>query len=175
MFYPKMILFYDTIYKKQSIIILLNIGEFYMNNNIKNNKSINIDEIIFRDLEEIDCSPDTLYTAYIDEINDLDDMLGINTNDNHDECFQVNHYISLKKGFALKDTIEISALVTVFDKEMLFSNYPKELADTVFNLHKKLEITGDGILMHFSDNELAAIDNKFKDFIEKEIEEEKEL
>lgn len=175
MFYPKMILFYDTIYKKQSIIILLNIGEFYMNNNIKNNKSINIDEIIFRDLEEIDCSPDTLYIAYIDEIDDLDDMLGINTNDNHNECFQVNYYISLKKGFALKDTIEISALVTVFDKEMLFSNYPKELADTVFNLHKKLEITGDGILMHFSDNKLAAIDNKFKDFIEKEIEEEKEL
>lgn len=101
MFYPKMILFYDTIYKKQSIIILLNIGEFYMNNNIKNNKSINIDEIIFRDLEEIDCSPDTLYIAYIDEINDLDDMLGKNTNDNHDECFQVNYYISLK-GFCFK-------------------------------------------------------------------------
>lgn len=175
MFYPKMILFYDTIYKKQSIIILLNIGEFYMNNNIKNNKSINVDEIIFRDLEEIDCSPDTLYIAYIDEIDDLDDMLGINTNDNHNECFQVNYYISLKKGFALKDNIEIFVLVTVFDKEMLFNNYPKELAETVFNLHKHSEITGDCILMNFSDNELAAIDNKFKDFIEKEIEEEKEL
>lgn len=175
MFYPKMILFYDTIYKKQSIIILLNIGEFYMNNNIKNNKSINIDEIIFRDLEEIDCSPDTLYIAYIDEIDDLDDMLGINTNDNHNECFHVNYYISLKKGFALKDTTEISALVTVFDKEMLFNNYPKELAETVFNLYKNSEMTGDCILMDFSDNELAAIDNKFKDFIEKEIEEEKEL
>lgn len=146
-----------------------------MNNNIKNNKSINIDEIIFRDLEEIDCSPDTLYIAYIDEINDLDNMLGINTNDNHNECFQVNYYISLKRGFALKDTTEISALVTVFDKEMLFSKYPKELADSVFNLHINSEITGDGILMYFSDNELAAIDNKFKDFIEKEIEEEKEL
>lgn len=145
-----------------------------MNNNIKNNKSINIDEIIFRDLDEIDCSPDTLYIAYIDEIDDLDDMLGINTKDNHNECFQVNYYISLKKGFALKDTIEISALVTVFDKEMLFSNYPKELADTVFNLHKKLEITGDGILMHFSDNELVAIKDKFKDFIEKEKEKEEE-
>lgn len=175
MFYPKMILFYDTIYKKQSIIILLNIGEFYMNNNIKNNKSINIDEIIFRDLEEIDCSPDTLYIAYIDEINDLDDMLGINTNDNHDECFQVNYYISLKKGFALKDNIEIFVLVTVFDKEMLFNNYPKELAETVFNLHKHSEITGDATLLYFSNNELAAIKDKFKDFIEKEKEEEKEL
>lgn len=146
-----------------------------MNNSIKNNKSINIDEIIFRDLEEIDCSPDTLYTAYIDEIDDLDNMLGINTNDNHNECFQVNYYISLKNGFALKDNIEISALVTVFDKEMLFNNYPKELAETVFNLHKHSEITGDAILMYFSDNELAAIKEKFKDFIEKEIEEEKEL
>lgn len=89
--------------------------------------------------------------------------------------FQVNYYISLKEGFALKDTIEISALVTVFDKEMLFNNYPKELAETVFNLHKHSEITGDGILLYFSDNELAAIKEKFKDFIEKEIEEEKEL
>lgn len=143
----------------------------------KNNKTIHIDidKIQFSDLEEIDCSPDTLYIAYIDEIDDLDNMLGINTNDNHNECFQVNYYISLKKGFVLKDTTEISALVTVFDKEMLFSNYPKELAETVFNLHKNSEITGDCILMHFSDNELAAIDNKFKDFIEKEIEEEKEL
>lgn len=146
-----------------------------MNNNIKNNKSINIDEIIFRYLEEIDCSPDTLYTAYIDEIDDLDNMLGINTNDNHNECFQVNYYISLKNGFALKDNIEISALVTVFDKEMLFNNYPKELAETVFNLHKHSEITGDATLLYFSDNELAAIKEKFKDFIEKEIEEEKEL
>ena len=146
-----------------------------MNNSIKNNKSINMDEIIFRDLEEIDCSPDTLYIAYIDEIDDLDNMLGINTNDNYNECFQVNYYISLKNGFALKDNIEISALVTVFDKEMLFNNYPKELAETVFNLHKHSEITGDAILMYFSDNELAAIKEKFKDFIEKEIEEEKEL
>lgn len=146
-----------------------------MNNSIRNNKSINIDEIIFRDLEEIDCSPDTLHIAYIDEIDDLDNMLGINTNDNHNECFQVNYYISLKNGFALKDNIEISALVTVFDKEMLFNNYPKELAETVFNLHKHSEITGDAILMYFSDNELAAIKEKFKDFIEKEIEEEKEL
>lgn len=146
-----------------------------MNNSIKNNKSINIDEIIFRDLEEIDCSPDTLYTAYIDEIDDLDNMLGINTNDNHNECFQVNYYISLKNGFALKDNIEISALVTVFDKEMLFNNYPKELAETVFNLHKHSEITGDATLLYFSDNDLAAIKEKFKDFIEKEIEEEKEL
>lgn len=146
-----------------------------MNNNIKNNKSINIDEIIFRYLEEIDCSPDTLYTAYIDEIDELDNMLGINTNDNHNECFQVNYYISLKNGFALKDNIEISALVTVFDKEMLFNNYPKELAETVFNLHKHSEITGDATLLYFSDNELAAIKEKFKDFIEKEIEEEKEL
>lgn len=146
-----------------------------MNNNIKNNKSINIDEIIFRYLEEIDCSPDTLYTAYIDEIDDLDNMLGINTNDNHNECFQVNYYISLKNGFALKDNIEISALVTVFDKEMLFNNYPKELAETVFNLHKHSEITGDDTLLYFSDNELAAIKEKFKDFIEKEKEEEKEL
>ena len=146
-----------------------------MNNSIRNNKSINIDEIIFRDLEEIDCSTDTLHIAYIDEIDDLDNMLGINTNDNHNECFQVNYYISLKNGFALKDNIEISALVTVFDKEMLFNNYPKELAETVFNLHKHSEITGDAILMYFSDNELAAIKEKFKDFIEKEIEEEKEL
>lgn len=146
-----------------------------MNNNIKNNKSINIDEIIFRYLEEIDCSPDTLYTAYIDEIDDLDNMLGVNTNDNHNECFQVNYYISLKNGFALKDNIEISALVTVFDKEMLFNNYPKELAETVFNLHKHSEITGDATLLYFSDNELAAIKEKFKDFIEKEKEEEKEL
>jgi hypothetical protein len=146
-----------------------------MNNNIKNNKSINIDEIIFRYLEEIDCSPDTLYTAYIDEIDELDNMLGINTNDNHNECFQVNYYISLKNGFALKDNIEISALVTVFDKEMLFNNYPKELAETVFNLHKHSEITGDATLLYFSDNELAAIKEKFKDFIEKEKEEEKEL
>lgn len=146
-----------------------------MNNNIKNNKSINIDEIIFRYLEEIDCSPDTLYTAYIDEIDDLDNMLGINTNDNHNECFQVNYYISLKNGFALKDNIEISALVTVFDKEMLFNNYPKELAETVFNLHKHSEITGDATLLYFSDNELAAIKEKFKDFIEKEKEEEREL
>lgn len=146
-----------------------------MNNNIKNNKSINIDEIIFRYLEEIDCSPDTLYTAYIDEIDELDNMLGINTNDNHNECFQVNYYISLKNGFALKDNIEISALVTVFDKEMLFNNYPKELAETVFNLHKHSEITGDATLLYFSDNELAAIKEKFKDFIEKEKEEEREL
>lgn len=146
-----------------------------MNNSIKNNKSINIDEIIFRYLEEIDCSPDTLYTAYIDEIDDLDNMLGINTNDNHNECFQVNYYISLKNGFALKDNIEISALVTVFDKEMLFNNYPKELAETVFNLYKHSEITGDATLLYFSDNDLAAIKEKFKDFIEKEIEEEKEL
>ena len=146
-----------------------------MNNSIRNNTSINIDEIIFRDLEEIDCSTDTINIAYIDEIDDLDNMLGINTNDNHNECFQVNYYISLKNGFALKDNIEISALVTVFDKEMLFNNYPKELAETVFNLHKHSEITGDAILMYFSDNELAAIKEKFKDFIEKEIEEEKEL
>lgn len=80
-----------------------------------------------------------------------------------------------KKGFALKDNIEIFVLVTVFDKEMLFNNYPKELAETVFNLHKHSEITGDATLLYFSNNELAAIKDKFKDFIEKEKEEEKEL
>lgn len=156
--------------------MLLNIGEKNMKDT-KNNKTIHIDidKIQFSDLEEIDCSSDTLYIAYIDEIDDLDNMLGINTNDNHNECFQVNYYISLKEDFALKDTIEISALVTVFDKEMLFNNYPKELAETVFNLHKHSEITKDATLLYFSNNELAAIKDKFKDFIEKEKEEEKEL
>lgn len=148
-----------------------------MNNNIKNNKSINIDEIIFRYLEEIDCSPDTLYTAYIDEIDELDNMLGIKTGTNHNECFQVNYYCKLLEelddsNFSYyADECFIVATVTLFDKDLLYEQFP-DIADNVDKLSKYASHTVSEVKFN---NEL--LKDKFIAFIESERiqEEEREL
>ena len=139
----------------------------------ENNKPfrIDIDSIEFKELEVSGVYPNNkkeiVYSAYIDENDELDDVMGIRTEEIHNDCFQVNYYGLLSS----EDKFEINVSVTLFDKDLLYEDYP-DIADKVCTLSKS-----DNEYVPLNDNEIKSIKDKFKDFIEyeREKEEEREL
>ena len=143
--------------------------------------TIDINKIQFSDLDISVFYPNnertTVYSAYIDEIDELDEILGIKTETNHNECFQVNYYCKLLEelddsNFSYyADECFIVATVTLFDKDLLYEQFP-DIADNVDKLSKYASHTVSAIKFN---NEL--LKDKFIAFIESERiqEEEREL
>lgn len=115
--------------------------------------------IIFHDFEEdYNIGENTLITAYLEETDELDKIMGIYTKDTHIDAFMVNYYGRKD----LDDNFDVIACVTVYDEKLLKESF-SDIADRVIklaNTYKDIE----PVVVPLNKEELNIIEEKFNDY-----------
>lgn len=116
------------------------------------------DAIVFKDIESYN---NEIVTAYLEETDELDRIMGIYTKDTHIDAFVVNYY---GKENLNTDNFEVIACVTVYDRNLLKKSFP-DIADKVIKMSNTYEDI-EPVIIPLDKQNLDVIKDKFDDFYE---------